>query len=301
MACTILSMPRAPHELSSAQEFLPLLPQDFYNQSQQPQLSRSSTIRSRASTSTSKLSFLSLPPELRNTIYAEVLLTHEPIVLPYAYERRAFREPALLSACRTIRAEARPIFYGANVFEAPSPAAAYAWLAKLEREKIALLRNLRPVDLCLPVFRTAEMVAEVLGEDSSSEDSESITRPSTSSGAPSSFTSAGDQTTTSTRSHSPPPAALSSTSPPSTNQAEIHKRWFSALRANVNKLASHCGKGVLQPEAICVPVRRSWDGEKVWLRIVDIEGFVVVREQQQAGKSGGWRLEWSDEDGELLI
>jgi hypothetical protein len=48
-------------------------------------------------------------------------------------------------------------------------------------------------------------------------------------------------------------------------------------------------------------VRRSWDGEKVWLRIVDIEGFVVVREQQQAGKSGGWRLEWSDEDGELLI
>jgi hypothetical protein len=235
---------------------------------------------------------------LRNAIYTEVLLSSEPIVLPYAYERRSFREPALLSACRTIRAEATPIFYGANAFEAPSPAAAYAWLAKLEREKIALLRELRPVDLCLPV-RTAEMAAEVLGEESSSNDTESTARPSTSSGPSSSSESTGLRTTATTRSPSPPPAALSPV--PSTNQAEILRRWFSALQSNINKLASHCGKGALQPEAICVPVRTPWDGEKVWLRIVDIEGFVVVREQPQRGKPGGWRLEWEDEDGEILI
>lgn len=290
-------MPLAPHELSSSQQFLPLLPLGFYEQ-QHPQLSRSSTTRSKSSTSVSQLSFLSLPPELRNAIYTEVLLSSEPIVLPYAYERRSFREPALLSACRTIRAEATPIFYGANAFEAPSPAAAYAWLAKLEREKIALLRELRPVDLCLPV-RTAEMAAEVLGEESSSNDTESTARPSTSSGPSSSSESTGLRTTATTRSPSPPPAALSPV--PSTNQAEILRRWFSALQSNINKLASHCGKGALQPEAICVPVRTPWDGEKVWLRIVDIEGFVVVREQPQAGKPGGWRLEWEDEDGEILI
>jgi hypothetical protein len=303
MACTLLSMPQAPHELSSAQQFLPLLPQEPHNQSQQPRLSRASSRRSRSSATTSTLSFLSLPPELRNAIYTEVLLTPEPIVLPYAYEKRRFQEPALLSACRTIRAEATPIFYGANVFEAPSPAAAYAWLAKLEREKIALLRELRPVDLCLPVVRTAAMVAEVLGEDfSSSENAESTARPSTSSGPSSSSDAANLQTTNTARSPSPPPAALFSTSVPSINQAEIHRRWFSALRANINKLASYCGKGALQPEAICVPVRRSWDGEKVWLRIVDIEGFAVVREPQQAGRSGGgWQLEWRDEDGQMLV
>jgi hypothetical protein len=300
MACTILSLPQAPHELSSSQQFLPLLPHEFYGQQQRPQLSQSSTTRSQSSTSTSQLSFLSLPPELRNAIYTEVLLSAEPIVLPYAYERRTFREPALLSACRTIRAEATPIFYGANAFEAPSPAAAYAWLARLEREKIALLRELRPVDLCLPV-RTAEMAAEILGDDSSSESAESTARPSTSSGATSSSESAGLQTTATTRASSPPPAALSPTSVPTANQAEILRRWFSALQSNINKLASHCGKGALQPEAICVPVRTPWDGEKVWLRIVDIEGFVVVREQPQTGKSGGWRLEWEDEDGEILI
>jgi hypothetical protein len=48
-------------------------------------------------------------------------------------------------------------------------------------------------------------------------------------------------------------------------------------------------------------LRRSWDGEKVWVGIVDIEGFVVVREKAQTQQRvGKWRLEWRGEDGNLV-
>jgi hypothetical protein len=312
MACTILSMPLAPHELSLPQEFLPLLPQDIYH-SQQPNLSnpQTTTHQPKSSSLSSKLSFLSLPPELRNQIYTLTLLSATPITLPYAYQNQSFREPALLATCQVIRAEATPIFYGGNVFEAPSPAAAYSWLAKLEKGKVALLREFRPVDLCLPVLRTAAVAEDVVerqdGEDSSRNDDtiEDTPRPRSSPQQSPTSTQEGNVSQPTTRSASPPPISPSPSAAFPRNitstQAEIHHRWFSAQRTNINKLVSFCGKGALAPEAIRVPVRRSWDGEKVWVGIVDIEGFVVVREKAQTQQRvGKWRLEWRDEDGTLV-
>ncbi|KAI5362835.1 Putative 2EXR domain-containing protein [Septoria linicola] len=112
-----------------------------------------------------KSQFLSLPAELRNEIYSHALVQRCPIQLPYAYETRSSTrssphtigktvyagEPPLLSASRTIRAEAMPIYYGCNIFEAPSPAAAYKFLKPLAFAKVRSLRMFRPVELVLPV------------------------------------------------------------------------------------------------------------------------------------------------------
>ena len=99
---------------------------------------------------------LSLPAELRNEIYSHALVQQSPIILPYAYETRSSKsasngkEPSLLSASRAIRAEATAIYYGCNIFEAPSHASAYRFLKQLGYAKIKGLRMFRPVDLVLP-------------------------------------------------------------------------------------------------------------------------------------------------------
>jgi hypothetical protein len=95
--------------------------------------------------------FLHLPAELRNQIYAHALIEPNPIMLPYAYEKRPFDEPALLSTCHTIQREATPLYYGANTFEAPSPSSAHHFLRQLGPAKIAHLRRFRPVTLVFPV------------------------------------------------------------------------------------------------------------------------------------------------------
>lgn len=103
-----------------------------------------------------KSRLLSLPAELRNEIYSHALVQLTPIVLPYACETRSSksassgREPSLLSTSRTIRVEATPIYYGCNIFAAPSHASAHRFLKQLGYAKIQGLRMFRPVDLVLP-------------------------------------------------------------------------------------------------------------------------------------------------------
>ncbi|EME78793.1 uncharacterized protein MYCFIDRAFT_212478 [Pseudocercospora fijiensis CIRAD86] len=72
-------------------------------------------------------------------------------MLPYAYQKKSFCEPALLNVCRWIRAEATPIYYSSNIFSAPSPPSAHEFLKYLSPEKISRIRNFRPFDLVLPL------------------------------------------------------------------------------------------------------------------------------------------------------
>ncbi|POS69305.1 hypothetical protein DHEL01_v212301 [Diaporthe helianthi] len=58
-----------------------------------------------------RLSFFSLPPEIRNMIYKEHLISPKGRVV------RSFTQPPLLQANRMIRDEAIPIFYSGNDFE----------------------------------------------------------------------------------------------------------------------------------------------------------------------------------------
>lgn len=99
---------------------------------------------------TPRATFHDLPPELRNEIYTQALIQENPVRLPYSYEKIPSSEPPLLSVDRAIHAEATPIYYGANTFEAPSLASALDFLQSLTPQKIACLRNLHPIDLVLP-------------------------------------------------------------------------------------------------------------------------------------------------------
>lgn len=103
-----------------------------------------------ANTTKSPVSFASLPAELRNEIYHYTLVQDDPILLPYAYEKAPFLEPNLLHTSAWIRAEAAPIFYGSNTFEAPSPPSAHEFLCKQSAENIAMIKHFRPIDLVLP-------------------------------------------------------------------------------------------------------------------------------------------------------
>lgn len=101
-----------------------------------------------------RLCFADLPAEIRNEIYTHALVPHDnqPIILPYAYQQKplSIREPPLLHVSRWIRAEATPIYYSCNTFEAPSPPSAQRFLKGLSPEKIGMIRRFRPVDLILP-------------------------------------------------------------------------------------------------------------------------------------------------------
>ena len=59
---------------------------------------------------------LSLPAELRNTIYRYALLEPDEIEV----ERQQHMQPALLRICRQVRSEASPMFYNENKFKAVS-------------------------------------------------------------------------------------------------------------------------------------------------------------------------------------
>lgn len=65
-------------------------------------------------TSSSKTSLLCLPGELRNCIYRATFA--DPAV-NVAVTSCVFPEPALLSVCKQIRAEASPIFYAERTFQ----------------------------------------------------------------------------------------------------------------------------------------------------------------------------------------
>lgn len=214
----------------------------------------------------SKLSFLDLPAELRNQIYTHALIQPTPISLPYAYERRPFREPALLRTARTIRAEATPLYYGGNVFEAPSPAAAHRFLHALQPAQIAHLRRFRPVDLILPAGSGTDG-----GGDAAA------------TAAPTALTTAPA-----------PPSSSSSTQHPNPHH---HHRWFDALRMNINRLVGESGKGALSAEAVAVPVRAA-DGALRWLQVRDVAAFKVMPAAgppTRLARDAGWSLEWLEE------
>ncbi|EJT75067.1 hypothetical protein GGTG_08905 [Gaeumannomyces tritici R3-111a-1] len=82
------------------------------------------------------IDFLSLPPEIRNAIYVLVLLSTERLIpdrsrtqfpaWPFYHREAPARPPrasrlALLVTCRTIHAEASPLFYGNVIFELVDP------------------------------------------------------------------------------------------------------------------------------------------------------------------------------------
>ncbi|KAF2217028.1 hypothetical protein CERZMDRAFT_93092 [Cercospora zeae-maydis SCOH1-5] len=124
-----------------------------------------------------KSAFLSLPGELRNEIYNHALVQPAPISLPYAYETRSTTrstssnnalasapttvtysgEPPILRTSRLIRFEATPIYYGCNIFSAPSPASAHKFLKPLSAAKMSMLRFFRPVELALELHGSSQV------------------------------------------------------------------------------------------------------------------------------------------------
>ncbi|KAK5127818.1 hypothetical protein LTR85_004934 [Meristemomyces frigidus] len=63
--------------------------------------------------------FLDLPPELRNRVYDDLVVTEAPL-LPSACQhtsRPSAAQPDITRVCRQIRQEALPMFYGLNQFD----------------------------------------------------------------------------------------------------------------------------------------------------------------------------------------
>ncbi|KAF7196551.1 hypothetical protein HII31_01921 [Pseudocercospora fuligena] len=85
--------------------------------------------------------FLDLPAELRNKVYNLALVKSRTIFIKDAKGKR--RRPALLYTCRLIQAEASPIFYSTNSFQANSVASAALFLRGLNDQLLPLLRSLR--------------------------------------------------------------------------------------------------------------------------------------------------------------
>ena len=65
---------------------------------------------------TTECMLLAIPPELRNRIYDEVLISSYKIGLTNTEEERTWRCPALLQTCTQIRREAAGIYYSRNTF-----------------------------------------------------------------------------------------------------------------------------------------------------------------------------------------
>jgi hypothetical protein len=99
---------------------------------------------------------LAIAPELRNSIYEYTLIAPEPLntvkrISRFSSEKGAMirgsefrQEPALLWTCKQIRAEALPIFYGANTFhDSAQDIGGFWFLRHLTAEKRAVLRALR--------------------------------------------------------------------------------------------------------------------------------------------------------------
>lgn len=73
-----------------------------------------------ATPAVSKYSFFTLPAELRELVYAELLLSDSAFRLghhgPYSHEKRRQLYPQILRVCRTIHDEASRVLYGDNTF-----------------------------------------------------------------------------------------------------------------------------------------------------------------------------------------
>ena len=94
-----------------------------------------------ASESETQCYLLSLPPEIRDHIYALAIVEEKPIPLgndyPFIYE------PALLATNRQIREEATPVFYGENVFKARDYYQTVDLIKYTDKRKFSLIRSIQ--------------------------------------------------------------------------------------------------------------------------------------------------------------
>ncbi|KAK3714999.1 hypothetical protein LTR37_007489 [Vermiconidia calcicola] len=95
--------------------------------------------------------FLDLPAELRNEIYALVVVQDDQIELPLLPPY--VRQPKLLGVNRQIRAEALSIYYGENVFQIQGSTSAAQFMRSVSEEG---LRALRSLQIYCPVVLTVK-------------------------------------------------------------------------------------------------------------------------------------------------
>jgi len=86
------------------------------------------------------LSLVSLPPEIRNKIYQEIIGGKNRVV---RLSSKPVEQPALSQTCRLIRNEMLPMFYGDCVFEAGNPWHVFRFLKPLGQQSLGLLRDVR--------------------------------------------------------------------------------------------------------------------------------------------------------------
>lgn len=112
-----------------------------------------------------------LPPELRNDIFKEVLVSREPI---YVYQPNdlhfedRWTAPALPQVCQQLRQEAMSIYYGLNVFKIPghgdqadSVRSLCAWLTLLGTQVASFLRIVRLDDCSYWVEQVENRIASL--------------------------------------------------------------------------------------------------------------------------------------------
>ncbi|KAK3626265.1 hypothetical protein LTR56_019936 [Elasticomyces elasticus] len=91
---------------------------------------------------------LDIPPELRNTIYDELLLGDDKAVRVSDRTRRPWHAPAILQTCALIRSEASAIYYSTNAFEVSIDPnnlgrTLCAWLKGLGPQRCGMLQQIR--------------------------------------------------------------------------------------------------------------------------------------------------------------
>lgn len=90
--------------------------------------------------------FFDLPAELRNHIYELALRSPNPVIVDHqSFKRRKLRVRGLLVVNQQLRAEAVPVFYGINAFEATFYSTATRFPDCLGRDKVVMLRTFRAV------------------------------------------------------------------------------------------------------------------------------------------------------------
>lgn len=132
---------------------------------------------------------LELPDELRNEIHEHVLISHSVIRIhkfEYCWDKLAKvddtgfkrismheicrKAPGLLQTCRSIRNEATAMYYSSNSFSCFDQGMLCQWLKGIERERRAMLKDVRSLPVALFSWRDIEFVSKVLGDMESYED-----------------------------------------------------------------------------------------------------------------------------------
>ena len=86
-------------------------------------------------------SLLGLPPEIRNNIFALVVVRSRP--LGPLWNGAMIKEPALVATCRQIRSEALSLFYGDNTLQYVTSHHAFTAFERAPADKLAMLRSVR--------------------------------------------------------------------------------------------------------------------------------------------------------------